>query len=76
MILIAIPIAFVGITVSPLGAVGRWLSLGLFIIANLLLWGAMLIGVYVNVFVPWRLGQTNAVDDPHPDQDAGDRGEP
>jgi hypothetical protein len=58
MVMIAIPTIIVAIAVSPFGVIGHWISLGLGLIANVLLWGAMIIGFYVNVYRPWRVGKT------------------
>jgi hypothetical protein len=60
--MLAIPIVFIGITLLPFGAIGRWISLGLFLFVNLLLWGALVVGFYVNVYAPWRLRKTTKPD--------------
>jgi len=62
MVMIAFPLVFIGITVSPFGVIGRWTSLALFIVANLLLWGAMVLGFYHNVYIPWRNGESTPTD--------------
>lgn len=61
--MLAIPIAFIGITLSSFGVIGHWISLVLLLVANLLLWGAMVVGFYVNVYVPWRASRTTSADD-------------
>ncbi|WP_413431590.1 hypothetical protein [Crateriforma spongiae] len=58
MVKLAFPIVFVAITVLPFDTVGRWLAFALFIVANLLLWTAMVFGVFINVYRPWRDGGT------------------
>ena len=60
--MLAVPVIFVAITLSPLGVIGHWISLGLFIIANLLLWSAMVFGFYLNAYNPRRLGKTTESD--------------
>lgn len=60
MVMSAIPLVFIGIAASPFGAIGRWTSLAIFIAANLLLWGAMILGIYHNVYVPWRTGESDS----------------
>jgi len=59
MVLVAILLVFIGITVAPLGPIGRWFAVALILIANVLLWGAMCIGFYLNVFLPWWNGDSD-----------------
>ena len=61
--MLAIPILVIGIALAPFGAMGYWVSITLCIVANLLLWGAMAIGFYVNVYTPWRLGKATPADE-------------
>jgi len=53
MVLAAFPVVFLGIIVFQLGEIGKRIALTLFVVANLLLWGSMLIGIYRNVYLPW-----------------------
>ncbi len=74
--MLAIPIVFLGITVSPFGRIGHWLAFSLFIIANLLLWSAMVAGFFINVYRPWRDRGTRDPDDAVTPHDGDVSGEP
>ena len=53
--LASLPVVFAGIVVGQFGATGRLIATWIFAFATAMLLGAMIIGFYLNVFLPrWR----------------------
>lgn len=54
MVLVAIPIIFIGITISSFfGQIGRTIGIVFLAIANFLILGALVIGFWINVAEPF-----------------------